>query len=255
MRRVSIRVLARRRAALLLIAAMPIARPAAAASSIQWYASLEEGSARARELNKPMMVEFWADWCVPCRIMEKEVYPTDEAVQASQPFIAVRIDFDRKPAISRKYGVSALPALVFTDSYGNDLFHYSGVLTARGFAELLSSLPHDMTEFNRLNSVIARDRNNADALEAMGRQLRTAGLFLKSNEYYARSLRQNTAKTDAGRREAILSDMGANFLDVHDGKQAATVFERCIREFPASARRSAWTESLRRARALVARKE
>src|SRR5689334_7088427 len=125
MRSTIVRALIGARTALLLIAAMQFAGSVDAASPIQWYASIEEGSAHARELNKPMMVDFWADWCVPCRVMEKEVYPTDEAVQASQPFVAVRIDFDRKPALSRKYGVSSLPALVFTDSYGNELFRYS----------------------------------------------------------------------------------------------------------------------------------
>jgi len=239
---------------MLIAAALP-ARSVQAAGPVRWYASVEEASLAARELNKPLMVDFWADWCVPCRVMEEEVYSSDQFVQAAQSFVAVRIDFDRKPAVSRKYNVSALPTILFTDSYGDELFRSLGALTRDTFAALLVSLPHDMTEFNRLNRILARDKNNLDALEGMGEHLRTAGLFRRSNEYYARSLRQKQVKANSAKREAILTEMGANYLEVKEGKLAASLFERCLKEFPSSSRRQEWTAKLIQARTLVTTKD
>lgn len=218
---------------------------------MRWYTSVEEASTAAREANRPLMIDFWADWCVACKVMEKDVYPTDEFARAAESFVLVRIDADRKPDLSRKYKVTALPTLVFTDSYGSELFRYFGFMDLKPIAELLQSLPHDMTDFNRLSKVLAADRNNFDALEGMGRSLRAAGLYRASNDYYLKAVQRPEARADPSAREAILTEMGANYLELKEGKRAAGVFERCLKEFPASARRSEWTSNLARARTVT----
>jgi hypothetical protein len=102
---------------------------------------------------------------------------------------------------------------------------------------------------------LAQDKNNFDALEAMGQRLRAAALYRKSNDYYAQSIRQSQVKSSPAKRQAILSEMGANYLDVKAGKQAASVFERCLKEFPTSARKQEWMANLIRARTMTATKD
>ena len=238
-----------RRLAILVIAGLASAPPARAAST-RWYGSLEDASAEARGTNRPMLLDFWADWCVACKVMETEVYNDQTFVDAAQPFLTVRIDYDKKTAIARKYNVAALPTIVFTDSYGNEIFRYAGFMDVKTFSALLRALPHDMSAINDLSRVLARDRNNFAALDAMGRNLRQAGLFRASNDYYARAIQRTEARGDPARREAILGEMGANYLDVKEGKKAAEVFEKCLKEFPASAHRPEWSSRLAAARAL-----
>jgi hypothetical protein len=98
--------------------------------------------------------------------------------------------------------------------------------------------------------VLAKDKDDVDALTGMGRLLRDASLYRSSNDYYARALQRREVRADAGRREAILSSMGANYLEVKVGKRAADVFQRCLKEFPASPARAQWTRDLARARAI-----
>ena len=47
---------------------------------------------------------------------------------AAAPFALVRIDFDKRPAFARRYKVENMPRLVLTDSYGRELFRYSGFM-------------------------------------------------------------------------------------------------------------------------------
>lgn len=75
----------------------------------RWHESLEEASVQARVANRPMLLDFWADWCVACNVMETEVYASSEFLQASESFVGVRIDYDRNLRIARKYKVPALP--------------------------------------------------------------------------------------------------------------------------------------------------
>ena len=165
----------------------------------------------------------------------------------------MRIDYDKQTAISRKYNVTGLPTIVFTDSYGNEIFRHAGVLDAKRFTACCGRCRHDISAINDLGKVLAQDRNNFAALDGMGRYLREASLFRASNDYYARALQRTEAKADPARREAILADMGANYLDVKEGKKAAEVFEKCLKEFPASARRPEWSRRLAEARALAPR--
>ena len=222
----------------------------AASAEVHWYRTIEEGTAAAKEFNRPLLVDFWADWCAACNVMEKEVYPTDEFASAAGPFVLVRIDADHRTDLAKKYNIGALPMLLFTDSYGGEIFRHSGFLDVRPFAELLRSLPHDVSTFNGLTRVLAGNKDNFEALAEMGRTLRAASLFRTSNDYYAKALQRREAKSDAARREVILHDMGANYLEVKEGKKAAEVFQRCLNEFPASPHRSEWTSNLARARAL-----
>jgi thioredoxin-like negative regulator of GroEL len=222
-------------------------------ASIPWYESIEEASIKAQLSSKPIMVDFWADWCAPCKVMESEVYTNKEFIQASEQFLAVRINADKKPAVVRKYHVTGLPTLLFTDSFGNELFRYTGAMATAKLTELLRSLPHDVTEINSLNQVLAKEKNDVNALGAMGKALRAAGLYLRSNEYYSRAVQRGLGKTGEIRQE-ILSQMAANYLDVEDGKHAAELLEQCLKEFPSSPRREEWARSLTQARERLRKK-
>ena len=220
---------------------MVVAAGYAAEPAVHWYSTIEEASARAVPSNRPIMIDFWAAWCAPCKVMEKEVYSTAEFQQATERFLPVKIDYDRKIALARKYKVDALPTIVFADSYGNELFRYHGYVGAKTLLELVKALPGDVADFNRLNQILQRDSGNVEALESMGKSLRDAGLFRASNDYYVKVAKRSE------KREEILTAMGLNFLEVQDSKLAAETFETCLKEFPASQQRAAWTLNLARA--------
>jgi thioredoxin-like negative regulator of GroEL len=229
---------------------------AAAENDIKWYNDLRAASAAAQELNKPMMVEFWADWCTPCKIMEKEVYPDPRVAAAlSQKMVAVRIHFDLQTQLVRQYKVEAIPYIVFTNSYGTELLRHRGILEAEDLEAVIQALPGDISEFNRLDRVLQKDKNNFEALQEMGVRLRTIGLYQTSNEFYDRAVKRDTAKNNPALKEAILLEMGLNFLDLREGKQAVSMFERCLKEFPNSKNRPRFTQELTRARQLLADSE
>ena len=217
------------------------------AAELHWYPTLEEGSSAAVKVNKPMFLDFWADWCAPCKQMEKDLYNNEVFVKAAEGFVLVRINFDKKTALARKYNVEGLPTVVFTDSYGSEFIRHRGFLEVKPFIQLMKALPSDVTEFNTFSRVLTQDKNNFEALQDMAKHLHDASLFLASNEYYARALQRNEAKANPTTKESIMTEMASNSLSVKDGNSAAETLEKCLKEFPKSERNAEWTLNLGRA--------
>ncbi|MCP5104472.1 MAG: thioredoxin [bacterium] len=62
-----------------------------------------------RKTNKPVLVDFWAGWCAPCRVLT----PVLEAFAKSQNSITVaKLDTERNPLIPSKFQIFSIPTLI-----------------------------------------------------------------------------------------------------------------------------------------------
>ncbi len=76
----------------------------ARAQAIEWYPWGEEAFARARELNRPILLDIGASWCHWCHVMDEGTYSDDEVARIlAQQFVAVKVDRDENPEVDRRY--------------------------------------------------------------------------------------------------------------------------------------------------------
>ncbi len=60
---------------------------------------------------KPVLVEFGATWCVPCRQLEPELARLEESEWAGKVQL-VKLDVDESPSVTMKYGVMSVPTMI-----------------------------------------------------------------------------------------------------------------------------------------------
>ncbi|AKH18708.1 hypothetical protein NX02_p0335 (plasmid) [Sphingomonas sanxanigenens DSM 19645 = NX02] len=92
-----------------------------------------------RNSDLPVIVDFWAAWCGPCRAMAPIFEQAARSLEPKARFI--KVDVDANPDIASEYGVQGIPALLAFKN-GNVVARQAGVTdlgTLRGWAERFST--------------------------------------------------------------------------------------------------------------------
>ncbi|WP_228705815.1 protein-disulfide reductase DsbD [Marinobacter sp. es.048] len=80
---------------------------------------------QAREQGRPVMLDFYADWCISCKVMERNVFSKPDVIQALAPYTLLQIDMtDNTPeqqAMLDDLGLFGPPAILFYGSNGEEL--------------------------------------------------------------------------------------------------------------------------------------
>jgi len=95
---------------------------------------------------KPILVDFWAQWCTPCfvlgPILEKVVQEYEDKLTLA------KVDLDAAPQISQKYGVDRIPMVVLF-SGGKPISGFIGVRPEPVVREILDKMLKDVSEKGR----------------------------------------------------------------------------------------------------------
>lgn len=102
-------------------------------AEIEWMHDLEAALAEARRTNRPVMIDFMAEWCPPCRAMEDSTFNRQGVIRKTASFVPLRIDVDNQREIAmrydgnaRKYGGIGIPNILFITAGETRLRHIIG---------------------------------------------------------------------------------------------------------------------------------
>lgn len=98
--------------------------PAKSADS-SWLPYSEEKLKEAKSQKKPVIIDFYADWCLACHELEKETFSTPQFKEATADYSLLRFDATNNSAqlmeLKKRYRIQGLPTVVFINRNGEIL--------------------------------------------------------------------------------------------------------------------------------------
>jgi len=107
------------------------------------------------QADKPVMLDFYADWCIPCIELDRKTFTDGRVIEETESFIRMKVDlthFDSKRAekLRQQYDVAGVPTIIFLDSEGNEVENVRvvGFLNAEDFLKRVEQVDQKEAAYN-----------------------------------------------------------------------------------------------------------
>jgi len=110
---------------LLLVAGVAFAVPRKHEAGVQWEKYDASKLAAARAAGKPVVIDFYADWCLPCKELDHKTFSDDRVVQELDRFVRLKADLTAAEdantvALTKQYAIVGVPTILWIDASGNE---------------------------------------------------------------------------------------------------------------------------------------
>ena len=202
------------------------------AERIEWHYDLKKAKSLALETGKPMLLDFTAEWCGPCKAMDQTFWVRSDVIEFSKRFICVKVDFDRSSKLKSKYKIKAIPFVIATDPWGMEIASERGFDgTGRRLMMRLKYVPTDFSDIRPFKNVLETDKKNIHALKGIIEFYQSKKLYYSSN-VFLKQLFKNSE--DFTKREGLMIKYGFNYLRLGMHKKAGGAFKKFVKRFPES---------------------
>ncbi len=114
------------------------------ASPIAWSPFSEQSLEQAAWASRPVLIDFQADWCLPCREMDRTTFRDPGVVRAAESFTALKVDVTAEDeAVSKlmgRFGVAGVPTYVLLGPDGREHRRLVGFVPAKEMLEAMETL-------------------------------------------------------------------------------------------------------------------
>lgn len=110
------------------------------AGDINWIRDLNQAKQIAKAQGKPMLIDFYTDWCGWCKRLDKDTYANNKVIEFAKKFICVKMNADEHPQIAKQYSVRGFPSTVFLKADGILIEVVPGYMPADEFLKLMEKV-------------------------------------------------------------------------------------------------------------------
>jgi len=93
---------------------------------IEWETWDEDEFEKALAEGKPVMMDFYADWCIPCLELQRATFTDGQVIESTQPFRRFKVDLthydsEQSEALRQQFGIAGVPTILFINMDGKEV--------------------------------------------------------------------------------------------------------------------------------------
>lgn len=153
-------------------------------ASTGWRTDYKAALHEAEEKKLPLIVHFYADWCMPCQRMEREVFPSQPVKDLiGARFVAVKINSDHHQDLVRRYGVETLPSDVIVDPLtGRVISQHAGYQDRTGYVNSASQAEARFIKAHATDLAVKKPAAEKERVQPPERAQQTSGVKINQEE-------------------------------------------------------------------------
>jgi thiol-disulfide isomerase/thioredoxin len=176
-------------------------------AGVRWEHKFEEALKKARAAQKPIMVDFWAEWCGWCHRLDQTTYVDPAVVKLSAQFVPVKVNTEgsaRESEIALRYNVSSLPTIAFLSPSGRLITRLNGFQGPGQFPFTMEAALTSAAKVMAWEAALDKDAKDPMALAGLGVHLFEQEFYEDSRELLTRAARVDTSRNVAERKQTRL---------------------------------------------------
>lgn len=95
--------------------------------------------------NQKMIIDFYADWCIPCKELDALTFSDEKVIEKAKSFTAIKVDMtktlsEETEKLRQKFEIRGMPTVLIIDSRGTEVERITGFLNAEEFIKMIEPI-------------------------------------------------------------------------------------------------------------------
>lgn len=192
--------------------------------------TMDDILAKADDESKMVMIDFYTDWCVWCKVLDDSTYTDPEVIELSKNFINFKVNAEKNEGrlLVRRYGVMGYPTILFINKEGIEVDRWIGYAKPAKFAQKMQDVLDGKDTFLSLQQQYKANKKNPEVAYKWGWKVAD-----RNNSAQAKYIWEHLLKNDPENKSGYVPK--AIYAITHieqDRSQVNKHFLKLIEEYP-----------------------
>ncbi len=114
-------------------------------NSMNWEEFSYNKYEAALNSNQKIIIDFYADWCIPCKELDASTFSNENVIRSSESFKAFKVDMtktlsDETENIRKKFNIRGMPTVLIFNTEGKEVERITGYINAQEFLKIIENI-------------------------------------------------------------------------------------------------------------------